>query len=334
MTARNASLACLLVLALACSREPTRTKSDGPISAGGTSAAATSKPRTQSLVEPTRLMKLPVSAYHVSLALDDSTVYLLTPNAAFKLIAGQPSAGIELDLGYGAAMTHSSFIFWSKGAIWRAPKEGGESRPLAKFPHSLQYFVTSGESFAWVDKADNGLYTIQSLRGKTPRVLVSSMGEISALNLVGDTVFFVQRPSDGTWHVGRVHLTGGEPEYGDVKKGPTPSMLTGSDALYYYSLDKIEIRKLSLDLKTEQTVLKKFVCSPIHVDAAISCACVEGLFDVHKESYKPRVLVFGRPGAITYVRANAEVVAWTTDVGADMLTVDMLKLDEVNAQGH
>jgi len=231
-------------------------------------------------------------------------------------------------------MTHSAFIFWSKGAIWRAPKEGGEARQLAKFPHPLQYFVTSDESFAWIDKADNGLFTIQTLRGKTPRVLVSSMGEISALNMIGDAVFFVQRPTDDTWHVGRVHISGGEPEYGDVKKGPTPSMLTGADALYYYSLDKIEIRKLSLNLKTEETILKQFVCSPIHVDVAISCACVEGLFDVHKESHKPRVLVFGHAGAITYVRANSKVVAWTVDVGADMLAVDMLKLDEVNAQAR
>jgi len=267
---------------------------------------------------------MPVSAYGTSLALDDDAVFLLTSNAAYRLVAGQPAQGIELDLGVGAVLTSSAFIFWSKGAIWRAPKEGGLARSIAKFPHQLQYFVSWGDSFAWVDRSDEGLYTIQTLKGAKPRVLVSSTGEISGLNMINDSVYFVQRPTDTSWRVGSVRTTGGEPSYSNERKGRTPAMLTGSDNLYFYNLDTSEIRKLPLDLNNEEVLLKNFVCSPVNASDRIYCGCVEGLFEVSKESRKPRVLVFGRPGSITNIRANSKLVAWTVDTGPNKLAVDML----------
>jgi hypothetical protein len=267
---------------------------------------------------------MPMSAYGTSLALDDDAVYLLAKTAAYRLVAGQPARGIELDLGIGAVLTQSAFIFWSKGAIWSAPKQGGVTRQVAKLSHQPQYFVASGDSFAWVNLSDEGIYTIQTLKGPKPRVLVSSKGEISALNMIQDSVYFVRRPTDTSWHIGRVSISGGEPDFSSERTGPTPAMLTGSDDIYFYAMDRSEIRRLMPDLREEEVLLKNFVCSPIHVANRVYCGCVEGLFAVSKALHQPRILVHARPGSITNIRANSKLVAWTIDAGPEMLAVDML----------
>jgi hypothetical protein len=228
---------------------------------------------------------MPISAYQATLALDDEAVYLLTHNAAYRLVPGQPAEGLKLDLGVGAVMTQSAFIYWSNGAIWKASKQGGDPKLLAKFPHQPQYFVSSGDVFAWIDLSDEGSFTIQTLDGTKPRVLVSSTGELSALNMVGDAVYFAQRPTNDTWRPGVVRLATGEPKYGPERKGRRPSMFSGSDATYFYDVDKSEIRKLSQDVQNEESLLGKFVCSPIHVSAHIYCGCVEGLFAVSNDTH-------------------------------------------------
>lgn len=256
--------------------------------------------------------------------MDDDAVYLMTSNAAYRLVQGEATQGLRLDLGIGPVLTRSSFVFWSNGAIWSAPKEGGPARELGKFPHQPQYFVSSGEAFAWVDQSTDGLYTIQTLDGRKPRVLLSSVGEIRALDMIGDSVYFVQRPTDDSWRIGFLHRDGREPRYTVARKGRAPSQLTGSDAIYFYELDSKRILRLSLDLRQEDVQLTDLVCSPIQTSTRIYCGCVEGLFDVGKDTHQPRVLVYNRPGAITSVTSNSKAVAWTVDVGAEQLAVDFL----------
>jgi len=264
--------------------------------------------------------------------MDDDAVVLMTSNAAYRLVDGEPLHGIHLELGNGPVLTRSSFVFWSNGGIWSAPKQGGVTRELAKFPHEPQYFVSSGEAFAWVDQSDEGLYTIQTLNGRVPRVLLSSSGEIRSLDMIGEAVYFVQRPADDSWRIGMVRLDGSAPEYGTTRKGRAPSQLSGSDGLYFFDLDTTRILKLSQDLRREEVQLKDLVCSPIHVSDRIYCGCVEGLFDVAKDTLKPRVLAYNRPGTITGVTSNTKAVAWTVDVGADQLAVDTLLVSDLERQ--
>jgi len=320
MTTERVTLACVALLMFACGHE------SKPSSSQSTSPPAPSlKPPVAS---PKRLTTMPVSAYQAKIAMDDDAVYLMTSNAAYRLVDGEAPQGLQLDLGVGPVMTRTAFAFWSKGAIWSAPKAGGAAREIAKLPHQPQYFVSSGEALAWVDQADDGMYTIQALSGRKPRVLVSSQGEIRALDMVGDRVYFVQRPADDSWRIGFVHQGGGEPQYGVTKKGRAPSQLTGSEAVHYYDLDTKRILRLSLNLREEEVELTKLVCSPIHVSTRIYCGCVEGLFDVSKDTHQPRVLVYNRPGSITSVTSNSKAVAWVVDVGADQLAVDFLPASE------
>ena len=339
MLAKSVSYACAALLFFGCGRGSKRSQpslSSSASVAGGPAATETQpKPgaaQTPELAAPTRLTTLPISAYATALALDDDAVYLLTSHAAYRLIDGQPAQGIRLELGVGAALTESAFVFWSEGCVWRAPKQGGVTRRLAKLSHQPQYFVASGEAFAWVDQSEAGLYTIQTLVGNEPKVLVSSAGEVRALNMIGDAVYFVQRPSDASWRLGVVRIADGKPEYATERKGRAPALLAGVDDLYYYDLDQSKVLKRSLDLRSEQVQLDNFVCSPIYVSSRIFCACVEGLFEVSKDTRIPTVLVHDRPGTITNIRANSKVVAWTVDLGRDQLAVDMLPISGAGAQ--
>jgi hypothetical protein len=327
-------LAFVAALSVACGRDskpaPSRVEDSSSASASGSAPSRNVAP--PKIPAPKRLATLPVSAYRTSIAMDDEAVYLMTSNAAYRLVEGEPTHGIQLDLGIGPVLTRTAFVFWSNGSIWSAPKQGGITRELAQFAHQPQYFVSSGEALAWVDQTEEGLYTIQTLDGRKSRVLSSSWGEIRALAMIGELVYFVQRPTDDSWRIGFVHLDGRAPEYTAARKGRAPSQLTGSDGIYYFELDTMRILKLSTDLSREEVQLKDLVCSPIHVHSRIYCGCVEGLFDVGKDTQKPRVLAYNRPGTITSVTSNSKAVAWTVDVGPDQLAVDTLSASEAEGQ--
>jgi hypothetical protein len=279
------------------------------------------------LVEPTRLLSLPVSAYTISLGLDGELAYLFTRNAAYRLAAGKPPQKVELDLGIGPALADSGIVFWSKGEIWNASKDGASVWRVAALSRQPEYFVASSSGIAWLDQTEDGLFRIQSLVGQKPRLLVADQGEISALNMVHDWVFFVLRAKDNSWRIGRVHVARGEPDYTAPRTGPTPAQLTGSESIVFYDMDRSEIRQLTPDLKSEHVWLKDFVCSPLYEATNVYCGRVEGLFEVRAESLTPKFLWRGTRETITLIRANSKQVVWAVDTGPDQMAVDMLPVD-------
>ncbi|MGC4068468.1 MAG: hypothetical protein QM784_28240 [Polyangiaceae bacterium] len=332
MTSKHLGVACLCCLFVACTqpRKTEQSRQNEGISAPSASVReardatqSATPPTAARLPEPMRIAELPVSAYQATLAMDDEAVFLLTQTAAYRIVPGQAPQGLKLDLGIGAVLTPSAFVYWSKGAIWRTPKEGGDARKLAKFPHQPQYFVAHGERFAWIDFGDSNLYTIQTLEGSEPRILTSSQTELAALNLIGDTVYFVQQ-TNGGWRPGSVRLSGGDPTYGPERKGRRPSMFTGSDATYFYDIDKNDIRRLSPDVQKEESLLEQFICSPLHASRHVYCACVEGLYVVSTDTRKPTILAGKQVGPISYVTSNDKWVAWLVDAGSEKLAVNLL----------
>jgi hypothetical protein len=315
------------LLLVACDPSPSRQKRSSP-APSVTPAVSDAPSRAAAPAPPTRLAELSVSAYSTTLALDDDATYLLSPHRAYRLVPGEPVRGIELELGTGAAMTRTAFVFWNDGGIWLAPKTGGTTERVAMLPLRPQYFVASAEAFAWVSLRDDGTYSIQTLSGAQPRTLLSAQGELSALNMLRDAVYFVERPTPRSWRIGVVRTTGGTPEYGTERNGRRPALLTGEDAIYYYDVDRYRIRKLSLDLRRDHDLASDLpsdlVCSPMHVARGIYCGCVEGLFEVQRTSHEPRVLSHGRPGSITNVKSDAQRVVWTVDLGADRMAIDLL----------
>jgi hypothetical protein len=317
-----------LLLLLACNRSSPRTPLEATASRTAAPAASPSSSLANAspnrLVAPTRLLSLPVSAYSVSLGLDGDFAYLLTRSAAYRVAVGKPLRKIELELGIGPVLADSGIVFWSKGAIWNAAKDSPSVWRLAALSRQPEYFVASSAGIAWLDRAENGLYRIQSLEGQKPRVLVADLGEISALNMIHDWVYFVLRAKDKAWRIGRVHVARGEPEYAPPRTGPTPALLTGTESIVFYDMERSEIRQLMPDLKSEHVWLKDFVCTPIAEAKNIYCGRVEGLFAILADNHKTEFLWHGPRETITLIRANSKQVVWTVDMGPDQLAVDML----------
>ena len=198
---------------------------------------------------------------------------------------------------------------------------------VAALARQPEYFVASNAGMAWLDRAEDGLFRIQSLVGQKPRVLVADPGEISALNMVHEWVFFVLRAKDNSWRIGRVHVVRGEPDYTASRTGPTPALLSGTESIVFYDMERSELRQLTTDLKSEHVWLKDFVCSPLVEATNIYCGRVEGLFAVLAETLTTKFLWHGPRETITLIRANAKQVVWTVDMGPDQLAVDRLPVE-------
>ncbi len=319
-----------IALGWGCGRRSDRVDPGAPASAApalSTSAVAppeTPEPHALAGAEPTVLLTLPISAYAPVLFADEGVVYLLTSKAAYRIVPGHQPEQFPLDLGIGPTMTASSFVFWSKGAIWQAPKAGGKPRRIVSLSHEPQRFVTSGDRFAWLDRTDEGKFTIQTLARGKPKTIWSARGDIDVVTMLQDWVFFVERDAANAWRFGGVRVAGGEPTFSAPHSGRTPAMLVPyHDHLYYYDSNTIEIHRLSPDFLTNEILSKEFICSPLAVSTQIYCAHVAGLFEVSGRPLSSPVRLTERR-VIPAIAASSELVTWLSDTGPDQLALEML----------
>jgi len=272
---------------------------------------------------PKTVLALPSSAYHASIEADEEGFVLLTATAAHRFVPGKPPTETPLDLAYGATTTRDSVLFWSGGEIRAVPKGGSTPRRLGRLPARPQRFVSSGDDFAWLEKTGDR-FTVFTLNDGKPKLAYAAEGAIEALTMLSDWVFFVERLADGAWRIGGVKSSGGTPTFGEQHRGRTPAMLVGFHDLYYYDGTPREVRRLSPSLRTEETLAKDFICSPLAVWEHVYCARVEGLFEI-RAGAKPRRLVESNLGTpITDLAVNARHIAFVSDVGADKLEVKVL----------
>jgi hypothetical protein len=312
-----------LLFLTACNRGLPRKAADArPASTASVSSLEHAPP--SQVVVPTRLLSLPVSAYAIRLGLDGEVAYLLTRTAGYRLQAGRPPDKLELDFGVGPVLAASGIVFWSKGAVWNAAKTSKAVWHVAEVAKQPEYFVASDAGFAWLDRAGDGPYRIQTVQDKKPRVLFAASDELSAVHMIHQWIYFVQREPGKSWRIGRVAMAGGEPQYSSPRTGPTPAMLTGRESPMYYDMERSAVLELTPELSSEHAWLKDFVCTPIFAARNVYCGRVEGLFEIVAETTAPKGLSFGRHETITAISANAQQVVWTVDTGPDKLAVDML----------
>lgn len=328
----------VFLLTAACSRKSDRQEmTPSAASTGPTPSAAVSSSDPSSVAprvwgstrasEASVLLTLPIPAYHASVYVDGDDTYLLTSAAAYRVRSNEKPSVFRLDLGAGAVMTAAAFVFWSKGAVWHAPKSGGPSQRLGTVPHRPQYFVSDGRDFSWVDKTDEGRFTIQRLESQKARVVYTAVGSIDAAVMLNGWVFFVERGADGAWRFGGTSLSATTPAFTPKKKGRTPAMLVALSDLYYYDGNSLEVRQVSPDLQREETIVDKMICSPIAVAERLFCGQVEGLFEVAKQPRSvPRKLHDARH-SITAIAASHDRVVWVSDTGQSQLAVNSLSLD-------
>ena len=310
---------CLLGLCLSCGRRSAPPPPDPP---------AVSPPDAVALAEARVLLSLERSAYHVSITGDaDDVAYLLTSTAAYRLAPDLPPAEMPMDLGFGATGTRSSFVYWSRGAVFEASKAGGAPRRLVTLAERPQLLVASEAGIGWLRHAGDGSFSLNALLGKKPTTVYTSHGSIDAVTMLGEQIFFVERPAGTDWRIGRIRPTvGGTPEFTVLRSGRAPAMLAGRHDLVFYDGNRFEVRRLSLDLRHERTPVSGFICSPVAVSEHIYCAQPDGIFELRPDE-RPRRLVSGNAQRlVTDLAATPKRLLWVVDAGPDKLEVRAVAL--------
>jgi hypothetical protein len=297
--------------------------------------AATLAKSEPSLLAPTQLLTLPSSAYQASLFADDEAIELLTASAVYRLLPGKEPAPRALDLGFAATLTRQSYVYWSQGAIWSAPRRAPGATKLAILAEQPQRFVAdmARDEFAFLTRSEGDRYAIHKLENRRVKTLYTSPGSIDALTMIGDALYFVERPSGGNFRIARVKLAGGDATFTSSKTGRWPARLAGNNELIYYDGARRNVLALSLDLQHERELAKDFICSPMAVAASVYCSTMEGIFELSATG-QPRQVVAASRALITNVAANSESLVFITDVGTtgqDRLAVNVVPLGKPGA---
>ncbi|HET7541541.1 MAG TPA: hypothetical protein VFK05_16815, partial [Polyangiaceae bacterium] len=226
-----------------------------------------------------------------------------------------------MHLGFTATVSRKNYVYWSEGALWSEPRSAAKpsgATKLGAVPEQPQRLVAdiSGDQFAFVMHGDGARDTIAKLENQRLKTLYTSPGSIDALTMIGDALYFVERPSRSSWRVGRVKLAGGEAIYSSDKTGRWPALLRGVEALIYYDGAARDVLSVSLDLRQERVLTKDFICSPLSVgaNAKVYCSTMEGIFEL-SASAKPRQLVPAPRRLITNLAVNSQYLSFITDVG-------------------
>lgn len=292
------------------------------------SPSAQPPPSAAAVNNPVTLASLDVSAYGASVVLQGHVVHLLTQEALFRFAPGEAAQRRPLQAGQGATLMDDAVVYWADGAIWKLPLAKGEPQRLGAARNPPQYFVGERDELAWLERSSAGRFTIRTLEGRIPAELYSSPGHVDAMTLVGDAVFFVERPAAGRWRLGRVATVGGPPTFGSPREGRAPSMLESwQEHIYYYDGNALEVRRVPLDLHGEEVMVRDSICSPIAVSERIYCGHVQGLYEILGKGGSPQLMTRNERGYITAITAGPRGVAWVSDAGRDQLGVSMITRD-------
>ncbi|HXU61526.1 MAG TPA: hypothetical protein VN962_07495 [Polyangia bacterium] len=281
----------------------------------------------ESRPEPQVLLSLPVSAYHASLvAREGDAVDLLAESAVYRLSPGHPAVRTPLQLGAVSAVRPSGYVTWSQGAVRELPADGGPARRIAAVPEQPQVLVASAAGVAWIEGSPAGPTRVQTSRAGRALSLYTSPGRIDAAAMVGERVYFVERPGGPDWRIGSVGLTGGAATFTPARPGRSPSLLAAGRDLAFYLGAGFEVHRLSLDLQHERTVASGFICSPLAVAEALYCSQPEGLFELAPD-VAPRWLAPGSLSKpVTDLAVAGGTLFWIADDGTDRLQVSALPL--------
>ncbi|HKO48376.1 MAG TPA: hypothetical protein VJV79_11660 [Polyangiaceae bacterium] len=335
-------LAGALVLA-ACSRveEPVSERRSLPPSPAAPSAPPAAQAPAPALLVPTQLLTLPSSAYQAGIFADDEAIELLTSTAAYRLLPGKEPIVRALDLSFAATVTRQSYVYWSGAAIWsdsrRASKPGGAIK-LAALAEQPQRFVAdiAGNEFAFLSRSQDNRYSIAKVENRRVKTLYTSRGSIDTLTMIGDALYFVERPADAAWRIGRVNVAGGAASFTEAKTGRWPASLSGTKEVVYYDGNRRDVLSLSPDLQQERTLAKDFICSPLAVGASVYCSTMEGIFELPATG-KPRQVVAASRNLITRLAVDSTRLVWISDVGGqgqDRLAVNVVSISTLSAEGE
>ena len=297
------------------------------------------------LPDPTTLITLDQSAYGNQLAVDDTTVYLLTATGVWRFSPDSQPSETKLNLQYNPALTDTDIIYWIDGAFRSVPKKGGPEKILGKVALRPRVIVSDEKSFAWLDLSASGSFTFQVLKKGKPHQLYRTVNKVTTPIMQHQRIYFVEQADspDTTatgprWRLGSVSVAaGGETRHGPWQTGRTPSMLGGQTNIYYFDLPSRSVRSVSPDLTENTVVGNKLVCTPFAVSDRILCSRVEGIFQIPKNGTHPAgdaAILADKPMGLTVnIAASNHLVAWLNDIGEDKLALRVLPLAPLSPNG-
>ena len=314
---------------------PSAVSTGSSVSGGNVASPTGAAPGVSApLVAPTQLLTLPSSAFQAALFADDDAIELLTSTAAYRFLPGKEPLTRSIDLGFAATVTRKNYVYWSQGALWseprRAPNGSGRVK-LASLAEQPQRIVADigADEFAWLSKSDGDRYTIAKLENRRVKTLYNSPGSIDALTMIGDALYFVERPEGASWRIARMKLSGGQAAFSADKSGRWPALLRGAKDVIYYDGARRGVFSLSPDLQHERVLAEDFICSPLAVSANVYCSTMEGIFELSAAGARRQVVPAPRQ-LITTLAANAARLVFVSDAGAqgkDQLAVYSVPLE-------
>lgn len=309
----------LVLAALGCSKPSTQQAPSAEAQrASVTSASA--EPAVRS--SPQSLHRLELSAYTSTLTADDEGIYVLSSHGAYRFIEGEPVARWAVELGDTPALTDRGFVYWLEGALRQVPKRGGPTEILARVPRAPRRLCASGKHLVW-EEQDEAASLLRTLDGSAPRTVYRGAGQIEALSLLDDQVYFVES-SGQKWRLGAVALSGGAARFTEPRGERAPAQLAAAGDVFYYDGPSSSVRRLPSDLSREDVVARDIICSPLAVADRVYCAQLSLLFDLARDGGRPRSLAPKRSGNVTALVATRTRVAWLLDVGDNRAELEVL----------
>jgi hypothetical protein len=305
--------------ALGCSK-PSSGQAPGASAQGAALTSASAAPAARS--GPQSLHRLELSAYTSTLTADDEGIYVLASHGAYRFIEGEPVARWAIDLGDTPALTDRGFVYWLEGALRQVPKRGGPTEILARVPRAPRRLCASGKQLVW-EELDEAASLLRTLDGSAPRTIYRGAGQIEALSLVDDQVYFVER-SEQQWRLGAVPLSGGVARFSERHGERAPAQLAAAGDVFYYDGPSSSVRRLPSDLSREEVIARDVICSPLAVADRVYCAQLSLLFDLDRNGGRARSLAPKRSGTITALVATRTRVAWLLDVGDNQAELEVL----------
>ncbi|MDF3070683.1 MAG: hypothetical protein K0R38_6284 [Polyangiaceae bacterium] len=311
-------------MALACggpTKPPPESESNQPISPA---KADDSVPRSHVSQTRTRL-RLDVSPYGPSLVLLGSRPALVTADALHWL-DGDGSLPVPLTSGEQGGMGGTSLTRWSAGVLRRFDPARAGWAVLGRMPRAPRLVVDAGDGVAWLRQNEpNAGVSLWALVGSEPRRVAAVSGDIGAMTLRDDRLFFVEELPGSSWRLGVVATSGDGPRYAEPVRGRTPAMLAVTSDVFYYDGPTLSVYRVSTDLKRTEQVGKDVICSPFAVAASIYCSQPGGLLELPLAGGPARVLVPSQ-GTVTAMLATDSQLFWLREAPRGGLAVESMSL--------
>ncbi len=278
-------------------------------------------------VEP--LLRLPVSAYHTSLAADRDTIFLLTPKELYTLKRAQPPKHQPIEHQGGAALSSERLLYVHQNRLMELDLKTKETRHRVHVDVPPRILTERAGRVAWLSLDKKGTYEVFASFGASKKRIYQTTNSLSTLTLAGDRVYTIEqlpaapgRPP--RWTVLGLSFDGAPQLRSRTFVGRTPAQIQADDQLFFYFGPERRVYRLALELDQEQVLARDQICSPLELGDALYCYHVTGVSRLSKKGGRPQLLPIKAKATLTTLHASPAGLLWVMDTGSNQLELHLL----------